>query len=216
MFLHYFYLACLLASSLIGFRYKKELKSRQLSLFPWYLLAIFLQESIVFIILRLHGNVSTGVIYNIYNPVSAIFFATFYSRIHFNSRSRVLMMALLSVLLAVTVITYLWIQPIHVYNNYISLASGFLVTLCGLVFLFNYFKLDNAVEEKKWLPVIWITIGLVVFFPVVNISFALYKYLLAYQATIFGQKLYRLIPQLMSIFMYSCFATAFFLCRKKK
>src|SRR5690606_8798004 len=105
--------------------------------------------------------------------------------------------------------------PISIFNNYISLCTGFMITLCGLLFLFNYFKLDNPAEEKKWLPVIWITIGLVVFFPVVNISFALYKHLLAYQATIFGQKLYRLIPQLMSIFMYTCFARAFYLCQKK-
>lgn len=216
MFLHFLYLACLLASSVIGFLFIKELQSRQLSLFPWYLLAIFVQETVVFVLLQSHANISTGIIYNIYNPVTAIFFTYFYSRIYFNARSRLLMIALLGLFLALTAITYLWIQPIHIYNNYISISSGFLVTLCGLIFLFNYFKLDNAVEEKKWLPVIWITIGLVVFFPVVNISFALYKYLLAYQATIFGQKLYRLIPQLMSIFMYACFARAFFLCRKKK
>jgi hypothetical protein len=216
MFLHYFYLACLLASSVVGFLYKKELKSRQLSLFPWYLLAIFVQETVVFILLRSHTNISTGIIYNIYNPVSAIFFTTFYARVHFNSRSRVLMMLLLGVFLAAIAITYLWIQPISVYNNYISLAAGFLITFCSLLFLFNYFKLDNPAEEKKWLPVIWITIGLVVFLPVVNISFALYKYLLAYQATIFGQKLYRLIPQSLSIFMYGCFIMAFHLCRRKK
>lgn len=216
MILHFIYLACLLASSLVAFSYRKELKSRQLSLFPWYLLIIFLQETLVFILLRINPDLSTGIIYNIYNPLSAVFFATFYYRIPFNSPSRPLIGSLTVLFLVATIVTFLWIQPIHIYNNYISLSAGFLITFCCLVFLFNYFKLDYTSEEKKWQPVIWITIGLVVFFPVVNISFALYKYLLAYQATVSGQKLYRLIPQLMSIFMYGCFIRAFYLCRKRK
>jgi len=216
MFLHFIYLACLLVSSLVGFWYRRELKSRLLSLFPWYLLIVFLQELIVFILLRTNTHLSTGVIYNIYNPVSALFFAMFYYRIPFNAGARPLIGSLLTLFLVGTTTCFIWIQPVQVYNNYISLAAGFLITLCGLLFLFNYFKLDHAAEEKKWQPVIWITIGLVAFFPVVNISFALYKYLLAYQATIFGQKLYRLIPQLMSIFMYGCFIRAFYLCKKRK
>ena len=216
MLLHHIYLGVLLISAITGFVYLKELKSRQLALFPWYLALVFMQELIVFLKLTYYPGVSTGVIYNIYNPVSTIFISSFYYRIHFNSPSRGLIGILLCVFVLFTFGTYLFIQPIDVYNNYISLASGFLITLCGILFLFNYFKLDNAAEERKWLPVIWITIGMVVFFPVVNISFALYKYLLAYQATIFGQKLYRLIPQVMSIFMYGCFIWAFYLCRKKK
>lgn len=216
MVLHFIYLACLLTSSIVGFATKKELKSRRLSSFPWYLLIIFLQELLVFILLTTNPDLSTGIIYNIYNPLSALFFAGFYYRIPFNAPSRPLIAGLTALFLVATIATFAWLQPIHIYNNYISLATGFLITCCCFLFLFNYFKLDYTAEERKWQPIIWITIGLVVFFPVVNISFALYKYLLAYQATVFGQKLYRLIPQLMSIFMYGCFIRAFYLCRKRK
>ncbi len=215
MVLHYVYLACLLISCVMAFVFRRDLKSRQLSLFPWYLLYVLLQETSVFILLRLYPDLYTCIIYNIYHPVSVLFFSTFYFSIPFNARSRPLILLLLAIFMLMVIITYLFLQPISIFNNYISLCTGFMITLCGLLFLFNYFKLDNPAEEKKWLPVIWITIGLVVFFPVVNISFALYKHLLAYQATIFGQKLYRLIPQLMSIFMYTCFARAFYLCQKK-
>ncbi len=216
MLLYLVYLACLLCSVVVGFILLKDLKSRQLSLFPWYLSLVFAQELFSYIIVLQDPSYSTGYIYNIYNPVNAAFFAFFYYRIPFNFPFRKLIGALLIIFLTVTVFTFCFIQSIFVYNSYLSLATGFLITLCGILFLFNYFKLDNPGEEKKWLPVIWITIGVVAFYPVVNISFALYKYLLAYQATIFGMKLYRLIPQLMSIFMYVCFIRAFYLCHKKK
>lgn len=215
MLLNIVYLACLLTSSVIAFIYRKELKSRQLSFFVPFLFLLFIQELTVILYILKHPTYSTGIVYNIYTPVSTLFFSLFYSSISFNAPVRTLIRALAIIFMTATLITYCCIQSIYIYNNYISLAGGFLITLCGILFLFNYFKLDNHREEKKWLPVLWITIGIVTFYPVVNISFALYKYLLAYQATIFGMKLYRLIPQLMSIFMYSCFIRAFYLCKRK-
>lgn len=215
MWLYIIYLACLLSSSVIAFAYRKSLKSRQLSLFPFYLLLVFAQELITFLLVKRFPSYSTGFIYNVYNPVNVLFFVFFYYRIPFNWPVRKLIGSLVIVFLTVVVFTFCFIKPIREYNNYLSLAGGFLIAFCGILFLFNYFKLDNHTEEKKWLPVIWITIGLVAFYPVVNISFALYKYLRAYQATIFGMPLYRLIPQLMSIFMYVCFIRAFYLCSKK-
>ncbi len=198
MWLHLIYLICLLTSSVTGFVYFKSLKSRKLSLFPFFLLLVFGQELIVFLLVRHNPSYSTGFIYNLYNPVNALFFAIFYYRIPFIQPVRKLIGIMTFVFLTATLVSFCYVQSIFIYNSYISLGAGFLITLCGLLFLFNYFKLDNHSEEKKWLPVIWITIGLVAFYPVVNISFALYKYLLAYQATVFGMKLYRLIPQLMS------------------
>lgn len=215
MWLHLIYLTCLLSSSVIAFAYRKSLKSRQLSLFPFYLLLIFAQELLAFLLIKQDPSYSTGYIYNISNPIQAIFFASFYYRIPFNQPARKLIGLLMIVFILANLFVYCFRQSIYTYNTYLTLAGGFLITLCGILFLFNYFKLDNHIVEKKWLPVIWITIGLVSFYPVVNISFALYKYLHAYQATILGMVLYRLIPQLMSIFMYVCFIRAFYLCKKK-
>jgi len=215
MWLQLIYLACLLASSIIAFVYRKSLKSRQLSLFPPYLLLVFIQELFAFWVVKQDPAYSTGYIYNIYNPVNALFYSIFYYRIPFNYPARKLIGALMIVFMIVNLVTFCFIHSVNIFNSYLSLASGFLITLCGILFLFNYFRLDNHAEEKKWLPVIWITIGLVTFYPVVNISFALYKYLLAYDATISGMKLYRLIPQVMSIFMYVCFIRAFYLCKRK-
>jgi hypothetical protein len=215
LLLHTTYLACLLASFISAFLFRKELKSRQLFVFIPYLLLLFIQETAVFFYSLEYPNISTGFYYNIYNPINVLFFAFFYSSIPFNASARKLTTVLSAIFVAATLFTYFCIQSIYIYNSYLGLAGGFLITLCGILFLFNYFKLDNQKEERRWQPVIWITIGVVTFYPVVNISFALYKYLLAYQATIFGMKLYQLIPQLMSIFMYGCFTRAFYLCKKK-
>ncbi len=216
MVLHFTYLSALFLSSLVGFTYREDLKSRLLSFFPFYLFLVFCQELFLFLYVSQHPTYSTGFIYNIYCPVNALFVALFYYHIPFNAPSRKLMAGLIVLYLATLAVTFGFIQSIRIYNNYLFLAGGFLITVCAILFLFNYFKLDNRAEEKKWLPAIWITIGVVVFYPVISISFALYKYLLIYQATIFGIKIYQLIPQLMSIFMYGCFIRAFYLCRKKK
>lgn len=216
MWLTFIYLVCLLTSSIVGFVYYKDLKSRQLSFLPFYLLLVFAQELIAILLIRQDPSYSTGYIYNIYNPVNTLVYMIFYYHIPFNLPVRKLIGVLIIVFVILTLATFFFFKSIYVYNSYLSLASGFLITLCGILFLLNYFKLDNHIEEKKWLPVIWITIGLVAFYPVVNISFALHKNLLAYQATIFGMKLYRLIPQLMSIFMYVCFIRAFYLCSKQE
>ena len=215
MLLYIIYLACLFASAVAAFLYRKALKSRRLSFFSPFLFLLFVQEITLFFYTRSFPGSSTGVVYNIYTPVSTLLFSLFYAGIPFNAPVRTLIRILTVVFLLATIITYACIKSVYSYNTYINLAGGFLNTFFGILFLFNYFKLDNNNEEKKWLPVIWITIGIVSFYPVVNISFALYKYLLAYEATVFGMKLYRLIPQLMSIFMYGCFTWAFYLCKKK-
>jgi hypothetical protein len=215
MVLHLVYLVFLAGSAVAAFIYRRHLQHRGLFLFPYYLLLVSLQELFVFTRVLKEPGYSTGLIYNVYNPVNTVFFCWFYSRIPFNAKHRRLILLLLLVFLLAVGITFCFVQPVSVYNNYLSLAGGFLITLCGLLFLFNYFNLDNPGEEKKWMPVILITIGLVTFYPVVNISFALYTYLQSYRATIFGLKLYRLVPQLMSIFMYACFIRAFYLCSRK-
>ncbi len=215
MWLHIIYLSIMLLSAAAGFFYRKHLKSRNLSLLPFYLLFVFLQELVVAILDYTSIVVSTGFVYNIYNPITAIFFSFLFTSIPFNQQSKKWIFGLLITYLAAVVATFIFIQPIRIYNNYVFLTGSMITVLNAILFLFNYFKLDNRAEEKKWQPVIWIVIGIVIFYPVVNIAFSFHKYLIAYDATLLGMKLYRMIPQIMSIFMYSCFIRAFYLCQKK-
>ena len=204
MWLHIIYLSIMLLSAAAGFFYRKHLKNRNLSLLPFYLLFVFLQESVVAIL-----DVSTGIVYNIYNPITTIFFSFLFTSIPFNRRSRKLIFGLLITYLTAVVVTFIFFQPMRLYNNYVFLTGSMITVLNAILFLFNYFKLDNRAEEKKWQPVLWVVIGIVTFYPVVNIAFSFYKYLVTYEATLWGMQLYRMIPQIMSIFMYSCLSAHF-------
>jgi hypothetical protein len=215
MVLYLFYLASLLFSAIIAFVNRKALESRQLSLFIPYLSLVFLQELSVFIFRQYDSKSSTALIYNIYRPVSTCFLAWVFYQIPVNFKARKPILWIQSLFLISTIITFLFFASIRSYNRFLSFLGGFVITLYGIFFLFNYFNLDDTIEEKKWRPVIWIATGLVIFYPVVNISLVLYKYINAIKATMFGSMLSNSIPMLMSIFMYSCFAYAFYLCKKK-
>ena len=216
MVLAYLYLACLLFSALMAFLNRRHLKSRQLIIFIPYLFYLFIQEFTLLVVIKNFYPVkSTGIIYNIYKPISALCFTVFFYRIPFNASLRKLILALITIYLLVTFFTFGFIQPVTIYNSYLSLAGGLVIASCALFFLFNYFNLDNPELEKHWRPVIWICIGILLFYPVVNISFSFYHDLISAQAKILGAKLYQTIPRVMSIFMYSCFSYAFYLCKKK-
>ena len=202
-------------SVVAGFSYWKYLKGRNLTPLPFYLLYVFIQETTATILSYSNLIHSTGLMYNIYNPLATVFFSFLFTSIPFNRPSKKWIMGLLVIYLTAVIITYLFIQPIRIYNNYVFLTGSMLTTLNAILFLFNYFKLDNRAEEKKWQPLIWIIIGVVTFYPVVNIAFSFYKFLLAYDAKLWGLRLYQMIPHIMSIFMYSCFTRAFYLCQKR-
>lgn len=216
MILRCLYYSCLLLCAVLALVNRKSLKSRRLDIFVPYLWLVFIQESLALTYNLLYPKGSTSIIYNLfYWPVSATVFAFFFYRIPFNAPVRKLILGMQVLYLSLTIITFVFLHPIHVYNSYLSIASSLLITCYGILFLFSYFNLDSLAEQKKWSPVVWIIIGIVVFYPVANISLSLYKYILTYKATIFGTMLYNTIPRVTSIAMYSCFAYAFYLCKKK-
>ena len=142
-------------------------------------------------------------------------FSILYYRIPFILIAKKVIILLLTIYLVFTIVTFTLLQSIFTFNEYLGTAGGLLITCCGIFFLFFYFTLDDAKQEKQWRPMILITIGLITFYPVFNIAITFNKYLRDYEVSLFGIPLYNLIPQLMSIFMYCCFARAFYLCRKK-
>jgi hypothetical protein len=215
MALYLIYLTCLFFSLAMAFASYRDLKNRQLFLLAFYLLYVCIQEAVVFYIRTTHPTHSTAFIYNLYRPISVCFFVFFFYRIPFNSSIRKLIVIMAIIFFIIACVTFLYIQPIDQYNPHLSLASGIVITFYGIFFLFHYFNLDNRAEEDRWKPMLWISIGIVAFYPVVNISYAFYELIRYYKASIFGDSLYASVPRIMSIFMYSCFTYAFYLCRKK-
>jgi len=198
----------------MGFINRRALKSRQLSLLVPYLFLVFVQELTIFIIRETYAKPDVVIAYNIYRPITVCVFALLFYHLRLNRFYRKAIPWIVIAYLAIVTSIFLFVSSIRAYNSQLSLAGGIALTLFGILFLFDYFNLDNATEEEKWRPVLWITAGIVIFYPIVNISFAFYKDIFAMNAMIFGVYLYNAIPQILSIIMYSCFAFAFYLCRK--
>jgi hypothetical protein len=211
----FFYLGCILFSAIMAFVYRRELRGRQLSILLPYLVLVFIQEIVIAFANYKGYMVNNAVLYNIYRPASVIVFFWIYYPIPFMVPLRKLLLWMTAIYLIVILVNYCFLESIVTTSSYLTLARGFVITFYGILFLFRYFNLDNLAEEKYWRPVIWITIGIVIFYPVISISANFQKYLAADSATLYGLKLYQVIPQLMSIFMYSCFSYAFYLCQKK-
>ncbi|MBC7948021.1 MAG: hypothetical protein H7Y42_09100 [Chitinophagaceae bacterium] len=207
------YLASILFSAITAFVYRKHLGSRNLSIMLPYLILVFIQESILGIASLLEYYTSNAIVYNIYRPVTVMIFAFIYYHIPIMKPLRKVILWITAFYFVVIVVNYLFVESIFTTSSYLVLARGFVITMYGILFLMRYFHLDNREEEKYWHPLIWITTGIVIFYPVISISTSFQKYMTS--ESLYGFKLYQVIPQVMSIFMYSCFSYAFYLCRRK-
>jgi len=209
-----FYLVSIFFSIVMAFIHQKAIKSRRISILLPYLILVFMQETILVLEDYYEYFVSNAIVYNIYRPVSALVFFWIYYNIPFMAPFRRLIMWLIAIYLGIILLNYCFIESILTTSSYLSLMRGFVITFYGILFLVRYFNLDNLAEEKYWRPLLWVTIGIVIFYPVISISLTFQKYLAASSATLYGLELYQIIPQVMSIFMYSCFSYAFYLCKK--
>ena len=209
------YFVCLFLSALTASLYWKSLKSRQLFIFVPFLCYLFIQEVVAYIGSNYY-RMSTELLYNLYRPILVCVFTWFFYHIPFNKQSRKLILWMFFIYIAIVTVTFVLLYSAYKFNSYLSMAAGIIITSCALITLYNYFNLDNSSEERKWEPVTWIATGVVIFYPVVNISFAFYTHINNYKAYIFDMILFRAVPVIMSIFMYSCYTYAFLLCHRKK
>lgn len=207
------YLTSILLSVLVAFWARQSLKGRSLWPLLPYLFLVFCQEVIARYYFK-PNHIPTGLLYNIYITLSTVFFSFLFYRIIGDKKFKTIILILLSAYLIAVFGIHIYLRSPQDYNMPLGLAGGFVITCYATLFLFHYFTIDSTKEQKKWLPAVWISIGIVVFYPVVSIAYALRKEILFHNITIWGLKLYQAMPQLMSIFMYSCFAYAFYLCRR--
>src|SRR5690606_2540936 len=210
--LFFAYVGVLTASAIASAIFYRDIRTRRLGIMLPYLAYVSVQELALYFYSSPEMN---SVIYNLYRPLTVIFFAMIYYPIPLMKPFRKVILYSAIFYVVLTIINYAFIEPIDQSSRYIQLIRGFIVCFYGIFFLFGYFLLDNHEEVEYWKPLMWVTIGIVIFYPVTSIIAQLHIYLYENAATLGGLKLYTLIPQLMSIFMYGCFTYAFYLCRKK-
>jgi hypothetical protein len=210
--LEWFYLASILISAAAAFIYRRFLKI----VFLWplvpFLLLLFVQEFVLMYMIP--KGTSTGPFYNIYMPISATFYSWLFYSVPVNEKTKKFILTIWAIFICTVIIVHSYQNFSKNYNLYLFLAGGFVIATCAVIFLLNYFTIENRQEQRKWLPYVWICMGIVVFYPMVNITFALHKEILANHIMLFGKKLYQTMPQLMSIFLYGCFTYSFYLCKQ--
>ena len=147
-------------------------------------------------------------------PLTTAFFSFLFYKSDINKKTRPVILFLFCAYVAALIIVHFYLPIKNPFNIYFLLAGGFVVTCCAIFFLYNYFTLDSIADQRKWQPLVWISTGIVIFYPLYSITLALRKQIYLNNIRIFGLLLYQAMPQILSLFMYSCFAYAFYLCRQ--
>jgi hypothetical protein len=210
------YLLSILFSTTLAIINRKFLAEKRITLLIPFLIYTFIQEVIMVLNIQYHFMASSNPFYNIYRPITVLILVLIYYQIPFMYSTRLIMSILTSLYILAVIVLHIFFIPLKSFVPTLAIIRGIVITFFAVLFLLKYFDIDNANDEKFWQPVVWITGSIAVFYPVVTASLSFQNYLSAQKASVFGQKLYQLIPQLMSLFMYSCFSYAFYLCKKLK
>lgn len=86
------------------------------------------------------------------------------------------------------------------------IAGGFYFALISMLYLCERFNSDAADLQTE--PGFWIALGVAVFFSGSSFVFSLYDYIVKENLTLFGMKLYHIVPQALSVFLYGCICRA--------
>jgi len=210
------YYLVLVTSTILALRAGRELYKNRLGIIVPFLLYVLVQEVSLHFLALTKSIPKNDIVYNFYRLLSVFVFMMIYARVPFMHNLRKLIYGSGIGYFILTLLNYLLFESVYDASIYLPILRGILITFYGVLFLFNFFQLDDLDLERQWRPLLWITIGVVVFYPVTSIVLNLQPYLRTQTATIGGIKLYNLIPQFVSVFMYGCFSYAFLICRKHR
>src|SRR5688572_2101110 len=145
----FLYLSSILLSVIMAFVYRADLKRRGLFILFPYLLLVFIQELCVFFYIREVPKANTSIIYNFYRIITVVTFSILFYQIPFRPIVKKIILLLLFLYLVLIIITFLFLQSIYSQSNYPATAGGLIITGYAIYFLFFYFSLDNAEQEKQ-------------------------------------------------------------------
>lgn len=91
--------------------------------------------------------------------------------------------------------------------------SGLFLTVMAMGYL--YLKFAEDIGDLLTDPACWIAFGVALFFSGVSIVFSMYDLIRRYNICLWGDRLYRVIPQLFSMVLYSFISISLLICAKK-
>lgn len=154
----------------------------------------------------------------LYNPYIIISFAFYgwllvYSMHKWKLKKWLFLMV--SIFSVGAMIWYLFFGNPKTFISSILTAGSFFII--GLVLIFFYNKLQ-MIEHDKIItndPSFWIATGLLFFYTGISLSNAMYSYLSIVKVKFFNVALHNLIPQFLSVILYTCIIIAIIKCRSR-
>ena len=96
----------------------------------------------------------------------------------------------------------------------ILIGSGFFLTTIALIYIYMLYA-DEDSMVLIYEPGFWVALGVSIFFSGTSIVFSLYDFIVENNLNIFGIRLYKFVPRVLCVVLYSSISIAIILCKKK-
>lgn len=161
-----------------------------------------------------NSNTPNITIYGFIAIVESVFYGYFFYTITLKEISRKIIFIISLVNVSISIFFFFLItdNPSYVYTNLIFLSIFF--SLISLTYIYSKFASDEAAYLLSE-PGFWVAFGVALFFSGVSVVFSLHDFSMRHNLTLFGFKLYHIVPQTLCVLLYLSISTAIILCKKK-
>jgi hypothetical protein len=176
-----------------------------------FLIFIFLGELVAGVILK--GN-NIPVYY-----VISIGESVFYGYLFYHLSQRRLLKNFIRIFSCFFIVVYVY--GLIVYTNVPAyyfpwlIISGIFLALVSLLYLYERFNSDDEADLAGQ-PGFWVALGVSVFFSGTSVVFSLHDFISKENLDLFGFKLYWIVPQILSVFLYACISVSIVLQKKTR
>lgn len=157
---------------------------------------------------------SNTYVYSFITIVESIFYGYFFYVITIKEILKKIIFIFSFVNISISIIFFFLISynPSYLFINLMFLSICF--SFISLTYIYSKF----ISEEAAYLlgePGFWVAFGVTLFFSGVSVVFSLHDFSLQNNLTLFGFKLYHIVPQALCLVLYLSISTAIILCKKK-
>ncbi len=161
-----------------------------------------------------NSNTPNVKIYGLITIVESVFYGYFFYDITLEKIPKKIIFIISLINISISIFFYFLISdsPSYAYTNLIFLSIFF--SLISLTYIYSKF----ISEEAAYLlgePGFWVAFGVALFFPGVSVVFSLHDFSVRHNLTLFGIKLYHIVPQILCVLLYFSISIAIILCKKK-
>lgn len=180
----------------------------------WGLFIPFLAITLaVEIIATFFASSSNGALYNSYMLVQFLFTSIFFYKVNEVPAFRYIIVACTVGVFIFSIMLFVFWDSFKNWNDILFTVNCFFTVLFGLFYLLYCINENDLTKVRHQDPALWASFGIIIFFSIVSIVFNAGKLVNMEHLTIGGRYLDDLIAQILSVFMYGCFAYAFIIWR---